>query len=95
MASAGTTYAHTASDAVGWSSSKNCTPKVAAVKVQRGGDLPNPPPGPRWGVTFADGRGSTRKFHTFQRVGVDEGLRRARVQEGDSAELWQLGRCGS
>ena len=43
MASAGTTYLHTASDAVGWSSRENWTRKRAAVGVWRGGDLANPP----------------------------------------------------
>ena len=38
-------------------------------------------------MTFADGRGSARAFHSFQRVGVDGGLRRARVQEVDTSEL--------
>ena len=38
-------------------------------------------------MTFADGRGSTRAFHALQLVRVDEGLRRARIQEGDTAEL--------
>ena len=43
------------------------------------------PPGPQWGVTFANGRSSTRAFHAFQRVGVDESLRRARIQESNTA----------
>ena len=42
-ASDGTTYAHTASDAVGLSSWKNCMLKCTAAEVWRGGDLPTPP----------------------------------------------------
>ena len=38
-------------------------------------------------MTFADGRGSTRAFHSLQRVGFDKGVRRARIQEGDTAKL--------
>ena len=38
-------------------------------------------------MSFADGRGSTRAFHALQRMGVDKGLQRARIQEGDTAEL--------
>ena len=38
-------------------------------------------------MTFTDGRGSTCAFHALERVGVDEGLRRARIEEGDTAEL--------
>ena len=38
-------------------------------------------------MSFADGRGSTHAFHYLCRVGVDKGLRRARIQEGDTAEL--------
>ena len=37
------------------------------------------------GVSFAGGRGSTHAFHDFERVGVEEGLRRARIQEGDTS----------
>ena len=40
---------------------------------------------------FANGRSSTRAFHAFQRVGVDESLRRARIQEGNTAELYGNG----
>ena len=36
-------------------------------------------------MTFANGRSSTRAFHAFQRVGVDESLRRARIQESNTA----------
>ena len=68
------------SDAVGRSSWKNCKLKRSAVDVWRGVDLPNR-------VTFADGRGRIRAFHAFQRVGVDGGLRRTRIQEGDIIEL--------
>ena len=42
---------------------------------------------PPWSVTFADSRSSTRAFHAVQRMGFDEGLRRARAQEGNTAEL--------
>ena len=45
------------------------------------------PPRAQWSVTFADGRSSTRAFHVVQCVGVDEGLRRSRIQEGNTAEL--------
>ena len=38
-------------------------------------------------MSFADGRGSARALHALQRVGVDKCLRRARIQEGDTAEL--------
>ena len=38
-------------------------------------------------MTFADGRGSTCAFHPLKRVDVDKGLRRARIQEGDTAWL--------
>ena len=44
-----------------------------------GAEICRPPPEPRWGVTFANGRSGTRAFHAFQRVGVDESLRRARI----------------
>ena len=43
MASSGTTYAHTAIDAVGRSSWKNYTLRRTVVEVCRGGDLPKPP----------------------------------------------------
>ena len=85
MASSGTTYAHTASDAVGRPSWKNCTLRRTVVEVWTG--LAESPPGPRRGVLFADGRGSTRAFHALQRVGVDKRLRRACIEEGDTAEL--------
>ena len=37
------------------------------------------PPEPRWSVTFAHGRGSTRAFHDLQLAGVDEGPQRAGI----------------
>ena len=87
MASVGPMYAHISSDVVGWSSWKNCVLKRAAVEVWRGGDLPKPPPGPQWSVTFADGRSSTCAVHAVQRTGVDEGLRLARIQESNTVGL--------
>ena len=42
-------------------------------------------------MTFANGRSSTRAFHAFQRVGVDESLWRARIQEGNTTELYGNG----
>ena len=39
-------------------------------------------------MTFADGRSSTRVFCAFQRLGVDESLRRARIQESNTADLY-------
>ena len=42
-------------------------------------------------MTFANSRSNTRAFHAFQRVGVDESLRRARIQEGNTAELYGYG----
>ena len=54
-------------------------------------EITNPLPGPRWSATFADGGGSPCAFHALHRVGVDKGLRRARVQEGDTAELYVNG----
>ena len=49
--------------------------------------MPTPAPGLLWSVTFADGGGRTRAVHAPQRVGVNKGLRRARIQVGDTAEL--------
>ena len=56
-----------------------------------GAEIWRTPPGPRWGVTFGNGRSSTRAFHAFQRVGVDESLRRARIQEDNTTELYGNG----
>ena len=42
-------------------------------------------------MTLADGRSSTRAFHAFQQMGIDESLRRARIQEGNTAELYGNG----
>ena len=42
-------------------------------------------------MTFVDGTSSTRTFRALQRVGVDESLRRARIQEGNTAELYGNG----
>ena len=42
-------------------------------------------------MTFADGRGNTRACHALQRVGVCKGLRRARIEEGDTVELHSNG----
>ena len=66
---------HTTRDSVGWSSWKHCTLKRTVVEVWKGGNLPNSPSGPQWGMTVANGRSSTRVFHVSQRVGVDERLR--------------------
>ena len=56
-----------------------------------GGEICRTPPGLRWGVTFANDRSSTRAFHAFQRVCVDESLRRTRIQQGNTAELYGNG----
>ena len=61
------------------------------MEVRRGGDANPPPPGPQRGVTFADGRSSTRAFHAFPRVGVDESLRQARILESNTAGLYGNG----
>ena len=40
---------------------------------------------------FTNGRSSTRAFHAFQRAGVDENLRRVRIQQGNTAEFYANG----
>ena len=50
-----------------------------------------PPPGLRWGVTFANGRSSPCAVHAIQRVGVDESLTRARIGEGNTADWYGNG----
>ena len=88
MASGGTIYVETASEAVSWLVvMQELNTQTGIGGSLYGGRLSKAAPRSWWGLCFKDSCGRARSHHVFLDVAGDERLGETRVQEGNATEL--------